>query len=311
MSETMKFAFSQIACPQWDFSALARHAAEFGYDGVTLCGWTSPSPFANADIFLTDPQKVRAVFEEQKVAIAALAGDVAISGSVQKDHQASDQVRRLVERASLLGAAAIRIRDVVPATGRTSIVAASMLAEWLAPLADDAAGSGVMILVENAHSLRVARQIWAVLEHLNHPGVAAAWDLLSAALAGERPSVSIPTLNSRLGQLIVRDAKITESAGALAPVGEGDVQIRNALARLRGVGYRGWVSVDWPMAVKADLASAESILPNALKLMKEWIKPPEPPAKPKPAAKPAGAKPAAKPATDKPAVVKPSTEAVE
>ena len=48
------------------------------------------------------------------------------------------------------------------------------------------------IAIENVLSFRNAKELWTILEMLNHPAVGAAWDLFNAALIGEPPSVSVP-----------------------------------------------------------------------------------------------------------------------
>ena len=32
----MKFAFSTVSCPKWDFDTIAARAKEYGYDGVEV-----------------------------------------------------------------------------------------------------------------------------------------------------------------------------------------------------------------------------------------------------------------------------------
>ena len=52
---------------------------------------------------------------------------------------------------------------------------------------------------------------------------------------------------------------------------------------MRGIGYTGWVSLEWEKAWLPGLAEPEEILPDSIKKLREWTKPWEPP-KPKGAA---------------------------
>ena len=40
------------------------------------------------------------------------------------------------------------------------------------------------IVMENALSFRTAKEIWTVLDRVNHPSIAACWDVFNAALIG-------------------------------------------------------------------------------------------------------------------------------
>src|ERR1700679_675090 len=68
----MKFAFSTIACPAWDFETIAARAKEYGYDGVEVRGFLNESILTAANVFLTSAAKVRSIFESQGIAIACL-----------------------------------------------------------------------------------------------------------------------------------------------------------------------------------------------------------------------------------------------
>src|SRR5688572_1066947 len=55
----MRFAFSTISCPKWDFETIASRAREYGYEGVEIRGFLNESILTAANVFLTDPAKVR------------------------------------------------------------------------------------------------------------------------------------------------------------------------------------------------------------------------------------------------------------
>src|SRR5438132_12879868 len=71
--DPMKLAFSTVACPDWDFETIAARAKEYGYDGVEIRGFLNESILTAANVFLTEPAKVRRIFENAGVEIACLA----------------------------------------------------------------------------------------------------------------------------------------------------------------------------------------------------------------------------------------------
>jgi sugar phosphate isomerase/epimerase len=185
--------------------------------------------------------------------------------------------------------------------GQSRASAAVALGDWLIPLGDYAAERDVLIVVENQLSFRSAKEMWLILDRLNHRSIACCWDIFNAAQMGESPFISVPTLNSRIQFAQVKDAKFGPLGASYCQLGEGDVPVESFITRLRGIGYSGWVSVEWEKAWLPNLAEPEEILPDAIKKLRQWVSDPadapaeadsEPaaPTKPKPVPKAAAKK---------------------
>ena len=268
----MKFAFSSSASPSSD---LAARAKELGYDGVELNSGTNV-------------EQARAAFAEAGVAIAALTTTAAYSGDKAKDEQAAAEIRKAIESAKAMNCPLVKMLDAAPRRVPPGQIAPAMAA-WLAPLAAFAAQHGVQVAVANALFFRTARNMWLLMEQVNDPAIGVCWDALSAALTGEMPAVSVPTLGNRIQCVQVRDAVVKAGAARLCRLGEGDVRLADLFRRLQGIGYRGWVIVGGEIAAhEADPADA---LAQSLAMLKKWTEARTP--APAPAAK----KPAAAAAT--------------
>ncbi|MCC6424325.1 MAG: sugar phosphate isomerase/epimerase [Phycisphaerales bacterium] len=231
----MKFAFSAAACPQWDLETLAGRARELGYEGVELIVGSSTA--SSNDPELTDPSKIIDIFQSANVKVACLSADVALMQEPKADAATAGRIVRWIELASLLQCPVVKISDVYIKPRQSRSAAGLALGEWLARLGDSAAEKKVMLGVGNAISFRTARVLWTVLEPLGHRSVGTAWDVHSAAEAGESPWVSVPMLNSRIIYAIVK---------------EGRADVRGFVQRLRGIGYEGWVTVHAPPDQLAD-----------------------------------------------------------
>lgn len=270
--ELMRFAFSTLTCPAWDAATLAARAREFGYDGVE---WA-------ADI--GNPQTLHDTFDSAGVEIACLSGPVLHTGRASDDDRQADAAKTLIVRAVELGCPRVKIfNTLLPLRrrGQSASAAGLALGEWLSPLADFALDGAVTLLIENAPGLRTAAPLWAVLDRLRHPALACCWDPFHAALLGESPSLSVPVLNSRIQFAHVRDGRRTAEDGATdgtsaaltaCKLGEGDVQLAKFIARLRGVGFGGYVSAVWDGASLTDAGPPEKLLPDALAKLKQWAK---------------------------------------
>jgi sugar phosphate isomerase/epimerase len=269
----MKFAFSTVACPTWDFEMVASKAREYGYDGVEIRGFLNESILTSSNVFLTDPAKVQRIFAGAGVEIACLASSISMKGKRRVDAQAAEDVRKYVDVAQAIGCPLVKLFDTQLRPGQDRAGAAVAMAQWLLPLGDYAAEHGVTLVIENMLSFRNSKEMWMMLETISHPAVAACWDIFNAALVGESPFLSVPTLNSRIQYTQVKDAKLSSLGATLCPLGEGDVPVEKFLIRLRGIGYAGYVTFEWEKAWLPNIAAPEEALPAAVKKLKEWVRP--------------------------------------
>lgn len=287
----MRFAFSTLACPKWDFETICARAKEYGYDGVEVRGFLEESSLTASNIFLSEPKKIRGMFEFHGLRIACLASSIAMTQKRRADRAAAEDCRRFIDTAAAVGCSLVRVFDTTVRPGQTRAGAGVALGDWLLPLGDYAAKHDVLLVVENALSFRSSKEMWGILDRLQHPSIACCWDVFNAALIGEGPWVSVPTLNSKIQYAQVKDAKLGPLGASLCKLGEGDVEVESFLTRLRGIGYEGWITFDWEKAWLPGIAEPEEALPEAIKKMRQWIAPKEPAGKKKPAehAKPAAA----------------------
>jgi sugar phosphate isomerase/epimerase len=293
----MKFAFSTVSCPKWDFETIAARAKEYGYQGVELRGFLNESLLTASNPFLTDPNKVRGIFNSAGIEIACLSSSIAFKNKKKLDAVSADELRKYIDTAAAIGSPLVKVFDTQVRAGQTRESAGIAMGGWLTPIADYAAEHDVQIVIENALSFRSAKEMWHIIDRLQHPAIACCWDVFNAALIGESPLISVPTLNSRIAYAQIKDAKFGTLGASYTKLGAGDVKCDQFITRLRGIGFKGYVGVEWEKAWLPGLAEPEEILPDAIKKLNEWLKlgveePPAPKAKAAHAAK--GAAPAAK-----------------
>ena len=269
----MNIAFSTVGAPKWDFETLASRAKEYGYDGVEIRGGLGETVLTSANVFDSDIRKVRSAFDSAGIRVACLSSSIAMSGKKRKDAQAAADLVRYVDAAHALDCSLVKIFDMQVNPGQSRAEAAGHLAKWLSPMGDYAADHGVTLVIENALSFRNSKEMWLILEMLNHPAVAVCWDLFNAALVGEPPSVSVPTLNNRIQYVHVKDATLGPLGASFCKLGEGNVRVEDFIRRLKGIGYTGWVTFEWEKAWLPNLAEPEEILPDAATKLKQWTKP--------------------------------------
>jgi sugar phosphate isomerase/epimerase len=271
----IKLAFSTVACPKWDFDTIAAKAKEYGYHGVEIRGFLNESILTASNVFLTDPAKLKSLFNYHGIEIACLASSIAMTGNKRRDKRLAEDCKRFIDTAAQLDCKLVKIFDTEVHPGQSRASAGIAFGNWLLPLGDYAAQRDISIVVENTLSFRSAKELWLILDRISHPSVGVCWDLFNAVQIGEPPSVSVPVLNSKIQYVQVQDATIGALGATYCKLGEGEVPVEKFIRRLLGIGYDGWITFEWEKAWLPNIAEPEEVLPDAAKKLENWINPPE------------------------------------
>ena len=274
----MKFAFSTVSCPRWDFDTIVARAREYGYHGVEIRGFLNESVPTAADVLKTDLSQLRRSFDSTGVKVACLASSIAMDqwhGTWRvwrrspNDRKAAE-LRTFIDAATRLGCPLVKVFDTQVRPGQSRASAGVALGDWLLPLADYAAERDVVVVIENALSFRASKEMWSILDRLQHPSIACCWDVFNAAMIGESPYFSVPVLNSKIAYTQVKDATFGPLGATYTKLGEGDVPVEKFITRLMGIGYTGYVTVEWAKAWLPNIAEPEEILPDAIQKLRKW-----------------------------------------
>jgi sugar phosphate isomerase/epimerase len=271
----IRTAFSTVACPKWDFDTVASRAKEYGYEGVEIRGFLNESILTASNVFLTDPAKLKSLFNYHGIQVACLASSIAMTGNKRRDKRLAEDCKRFIDTAAQVDCSIVKIFDTEVHPGQSRASAGIAFGDWLLPLGDYAAQRDITLAVENTLSFRSAKELWLILDRISHPSIAVCWDLFNASQIGEPPSVSVPVLNSKIQYVQVKDATIGALGASYCKLGEGDVPVAQFIRRLLGIGYDGWITFEWEKAWLPNIAEPEEVLPDAAKKLQDWINPPE------------------------------------
>ena len=267
----MKLAFSTVACPDWTIEKTVQQAAEMGYDGVELRTLGPGGTGLASDPAQGNPSTTKKLFEQHSLEPVCLSTSIALhhrEGSQVK--QSQWEARHSLELAASLGCRFVRVFAHEPGTGRSRADAIKRIAEHTAALTDRCTQLGVQLLIENAGSFAIGKELWWLLNVVDHPMIGLCWNVANAAAAGEPAGVSVPMLNSRIRLAKIKDTRVGEGSG-FVPLGEGTVGIEPFIKRLMGVGYTGYLTVEWDRLWLSSLAPAEEYLPDAHQRAKAWL----------------------------------------
>jgi len=179
-----------------------------------------------------------------------------------------------IELASKLGCPFVRVFVGDVPTGEVRERALSRVAQELSKIAPFAAEQKVTVLVHNSGDFAGSSDLWYLCDCVSHPAIRVCWDQCAAMVLGERPTISIPRLGSKIGLVHVCDAQFDESGfmvGGYTLLGSGHVEVARAIELLKGVVYQDYLVFEWPKLWEPSLAPPEAVLPEVAKYLRARV----------------------------------------
>ena len=265
----MKIAFSNLACPEWSLSEVARRAAEYGYGGVELR--LMDGEVIRGDLDADARRRIRAEFRAAGVALVGVGASTRFAqAGAEEREQLEAALLQYAELAAALEAPFVRtFGGVFEAAERNAAVA--RVAESLQRVAERAGGLGVQILLETHDGFSSSAAVRDALARAPSPQIGALWDTHHPVRMGETAAATLANLSGRLRHVHLKDARRSGDGWDLVPFGEGEVPLADIVRLLRESGYDGWYCVEWERRWHPELAPASEALPQHLRALRALL----------------------------------------
>jgi len=270
----MKIGFSTLVCPGWDLDSVIAAAVEHGFDGVELRGLAGELHLPLVPSLSRDPAGVGRLFADNKISCVCLGASATLTSRYRKD--LANQKAALVEfmeLASAMGCLNVRLFMGDIESGDTQRGALSRIASELASLVPIATRLNVRLLIENGGDFASSRDLWFVVDAVNHPSVLACWNQCNALTVRERATNSIPRLGKKIGMVHICDADFDDQGVLLAykAPGTGGSEVARQIEFLHGLLYDDYLVFEWPKLWAASLSAPEVILPQVATYLRERL----------------------------------------
>jgi sugar phosphate isomerase/epimerase len=242
----MKLALSSSAYPELNLDQLIERAKALGYDGVEIAGRYGRLDAGGAALRGAAPAAVREKFAAAGITLASLDTRLPFGHANRRAlHGAVDAVRGALRLAAACACGTVVVRGGPPPAWSLKTRALELAAAALRELAEDAAALGVTLAIENADCLAASQDVWFVRDAVDSPALRICLNPLNACIAGDPPSVSIKRLGGALHLLHLADAELDDQRRLVRPVelGCGAINLERLIDLLKGVVFRGWLSV--------------------------------------------------------------------
>jgi sugar phosphate isomerase/epimerase len=272
----MKPAFSTVACPEWTLDEVAANAARYGFEGVELRTFGERGTRLACDPALTSEEKTRAMFHAVGVEVLSLGTSVSfdepirppvIGMAISDTERTVREAKRAVALAVALECPLVRVFgfDLPPRETRKSTVA--RIGRRLGMVADNAAKTGVRIVVENAGAFSRAEDLAELIDAAKSPMVGACYSLAAGDSAGDDTGAAARVLAGRLWMARIKDL---DAEGKPRMLGEGTLGCHAFVKALAASGFDGPLVFEWDRLWFPTLAPASEVLPGAAKLLFHW-----------------------------------------
>jgi sugar phosphate isomerase/epimerase len=244
----MTIGFSSAVCPGWDLQRLLGQAQALGFTAVEIAA-TSGQSQSSADRELTDVAGAASAFKTAGVQLLCLRTDSEVGTADRHSRERNEaQILKALELASQLGSpyATVRLTGVPPGHDRDRVL--FRIVEALRRLAPEATERNVAILVENGGTFSASRDLWLILDAVEHPAVRCCWNPCHSIVAGESHTLAVPRIGRRTAITHMMDAILRPSGGIqnYIELGQGQLDLARYLLLMRGIGADTHLVVDAP-----------------------------------------------------------------
>jgi len=257
----MKYSFMSFSTPSLSLEDMLDVARRYGYDGIEPRLDAKHAHGIEVGATAREREAARKLSLDKGVQIACLATSVRFADPAETEEMIR-QTHDRIDLAADVGATVIRVFGGRIPEGITRDQAVEQLVRSLLRVADHAAERGVTICLETHDDWCDPAHVAAVLSRVNHPAVAANWDIMHPVKrGGATVETAFGTLKPWIRHLHIHDG----TDAGLVPIGTGDIDHRRAVELLRSVNYDGFLSGEW-----INWEPYEVHLPRELATMKSW-----------------------------------------
>jgi fatty-acyl-CoA synthase len=242
--------------------ALARRC---GYDGIEPRAGSDHQHGIELHTSALARREIRQLVVNSGVALACIAVGCHYVNPATTQQQTRETLS-YIDLAADVGATRLRVfgGDIPADVSRTQ--ARDLVVEALRSVADHAARRGVVVCLETHDSWSDPHDVREVMCRVDHPAVAATWDVMHPVrAAGLTMDEAYQLLAPWIRHVHIHDGSKQPDRLEFKPIGTGDLNHRRVVELLQESAYQGYLSGEW-----IGWDSPESYLPRELAVLKQY-----------------------------------------
>ena len=251
----MKTAFTTLACPDLSFQELILLAEKCGMEAVEIRLDANDRP---CGLEMTELADARAFADAHGVRVCDLATGIGVKAW---DEAVLPRMEKCAQAARALGAEGIRIFLGEGVKYFTDSITRDLdgVAKTLRAGAERVAKYGVELWLETHSDYSTGEVIADLLGRVNDARVRVIWDAIHSIEWGECPERTVALLGESIVHVHLKDgtrpADANRTAYDLCALGKGDVDFADVNKQLKGIGYNGYLSLEWEQMWHPELSA--------------------------------------------------------
>lgn len=240
----MKLSFSTLGCPSWSFDEILTTAKDLALEGVEIRGVGKELYAPAIPEFLPENiGRTRERLDKIGLCISCLTSGEVLA-EPDPDGETARRAMEYIRLASALGVRYVRVMG----TGEPQATAGDfdLAALSYARLCEAAEPLGVVPLIETNGALASSGFLLSFLDKAGAGNAGVLWDVHHTVRFGsEEPGRTADALGALIRHVHVKDSVSQDGKIAYRMLGHGTVPVEETVEALRGIGYGGFVSLEW------------------------------------------------------------------
>jgi fatty-acyl-CoA synthase len=136
----------------------------------------------------------------------------------------------------------------------------------------EAEKQGVTVLLETHDAFCRGEEVAKVLAQVEHPRLAAVWDVHHPFRMGESIETTWKLIGARTAHVHIKDARLRpDGSWQLVLLGKGEVPCRAVVELLYREGYKGAISAEWEKKWHPEIEEPEIAMPQHARVLRQWF----------------------------------------
>ena len=265
-----RLSFTTLACPEWDIARVVAAAVENGYAAIDFRGYLGETEITESPHFRGDSlREIAARVRDAGLVVSCLSSGAKMSApDAAARARELDAMRRYADLCGAFDCHQVRIFG-----GNVQGIAdpVANAAETLVAAAAIARAAGIEMVVETHDDWTESAKLRAAFDAAGQPeGIGFLWDVHHPwRVWGEAPETSVANLGAHLRNTHWKDSRpLADGNRQLCLPGEGDVPLASMLSALRGIGYEGWLTLEWEKKWHPEIEAPEVAIPRFAEFMR-------------------------------------------
>ena len=274
----LPIAFSTLGCPAWGLQKILTFAEQHGFAAVEFRGLQGNLDLPSHEAFSAEHiggTKREILARGLRIACVSSSASLHESDPERRSKILSD-ARRFIDLALTLDAPYVRVFGDSPDSGHPIVPSDDLkarVAAGLHELGEYAGPRKVTVIIESHDDFTSSATLADVLHRADSKSVALLWDAHHTfAESNEDPKFTVQQLGPWIRHTHLKDSVGKGGDRKYVLTGRGNVPIKEQIAALRSIGYKGFYCFEWEKVWHPDLEDPEIAFADYARVVADYFR---------------------------------------